>query len=50
MVVGMPGGGGPGPGPARDTRDYDFDATAEEVPVNPNGHDSSRELPPIDKR
>jgi hypothetical protein len=49
--MGIPGGGsprGPGGGP---TRDYDFDATAEEVPVNPNGHDESpRELPPIDER
>jgi UPF0716 protein FxsA len=49
MVVGMPGGGGPphgsGGSPARD---YDFEATAEEVPVNPNSHESSRELPPTD--
>jgi UPF0716 protein FxsA len=47
MVVGMPGGGGPprGPGGAP-TRDYDFDATAEEVPINPNAHESNRELPP----
>ncbi|MGC1166732.1 MAG: FxsA family protein [Solirubrobacterales bacterium] len=50
MVVGVPGGGNPprdrGAGPARD---YDFEATAEEVPVNPNGHESNRELPPIDE-
>jgi len=48
--MGIPGGGpmrGPGDGPARD---YDFDATAEEVPVNPNGRESSRELPLIDER
>jgi hypothetical protein len=47
MVVGMPGGGDPPrePGGAP-TRDYDFDATAEEVPINPNGHESNRELPP----
>ena len=31
------------------SRDYDFDATAEEVPVNPNGHEANRELPPIDE-
>jgi UPF0716 protein FxsA len=49
-VVGMPGGRGPGTGPAGPSRDYDFDATAEEVPVNPNGHDSNRQLPPIDER
>src|SRR4051794_31732929 len=39
--MGIPDGGpgrGPGAGPARD---YDFDATAEEVPVNPNGRESS---------
>jgi UPF0716 protein FxsA len=52
VVVGMPGGSGD---PTRDTsarpnRDYDFDVTAEEVPVNPNGRESSRELPPIDER
>jgi UPF0716 protein FxsA len=48
--MGMPGAGpmrGPGGEPMRD---YDFDATAEEVPVNPNGRESSRELPPIDER
>lgn len=52
LVVGMPGGGGPGPEPGsgRAGRDYDFDATAEEVPVNPNGHESKHELPPIDER
>jgi UPF0716 protein FxsA len=49
VVVGMPGGG-PGPGPARPGRDYDFDVTAEEVPVNPDGHESGRELPPIDEQ
>jgi hypothetical protein len=49
MVVGMPGGGAPTCGPSGDpARDYDFDATAEEVPVNPNSHQSSRELPPTD--
>jgi UPF0716 protein FxsA len=54
MVVGMPGGGqfgSPGdPGDQGPSRDYDFDATAEEVPVNPNGHESSRKLPPTDER
>jgi UPF0716 protein FxsA len=48
--MGIPGTGptrGPGGGP---TRDYDFDATAEEVPVNRNASESSRELPPIDER
>ena len=40
-VVGMPASGGP-------ARDYDFDATAEEVPVNPNGHESRPRLPPTD--
>jgi UPF0716 protein FxsA len=49
LVIGMPGDRSPGPDSARGTRDYDFDATAEEVPVNPNGHESSRELPPIDE-
>jgi UPF0716 protein FxsA len=48
LVVGMPGGGqfGPprGPGDPGPSRDYDFEATAEEVPVNPNNH----ELPPTD--
>ena len=47
--VGMPGGPfgtGDAPGGQRPSRDYDFDATAEEVPVNGDGHDSSRELPP----
>jgi UPF0716 protein FxsA len=44
VVVGMPGGRGPGP--AGPSHDYDYDATAEEVPVNPNGHD--RQLPRID--
>jgi UPF0716 protein FxsA len=48
VVVGMPGGRGPGSGPSRPSRDYDFDATAEEVPVNPNGHESNRQLPRID--
>lgn len=48
MVVGMPGGRGAGPGPAGPSRDYDFDATAEEVPVNPNGHEPNRQLPRID--
>jgi len=50
VVVGMPGGRGPGPGPAGASRDYDYDATAEEVPVNPNGHESNRQLPPLDER
>jgi UPF0716 protein FxsA len=52
-VVGMAGGSrgaGPGPGTTGGRRDYDFDATAEEVPTNPNGHDSERQLPPIDER
>jgi UPF0716 protein FxsA len=47
--MGMPGGGagwGPGGGP---TRDYDIDATAEEVPIDPNGRESGRELPPLDE-
>jgi UPF0716 protein FxsA len=48
LVVGMPGGGqfgAPrGPGEQGPSRDYDFEATAEEVPVNPN----NRELPPTD--
>ena len=48
VVVGMPGGRGSGPAGA--SRDYDFDATAEEVPVNPNGQGSDRQLPPIDER
>jgi UPF0716 protein FxsA len=50
MVVGMPGGWQPstGAGPTRGARDYDFDATAEEVPVNPDGHRSERELPGSD--
>jgi UPF0716 protein FxsA len=49
--MGIPGGG-PMRGPSSEptTRDYDFDATAEKVPVNPNGRESSRELPPIDER
>ncbi len=54
LVVGMPGGGqfgAPrGPGEQGASRDYDFEATAEEVPVNPNGHEANRELPPIDER
>jgi UPF0716 protein FxsA len=49
-VVGMPGGGqfgSPrGPGEQGPSRDYDFDATAEEMPVNPDSHESNRELPP----
>jgi UPF0716 protein FxsA len=53
VVVGMPGGGqfgsGRGPGEPGASRDYDFDATAEEVPVNPNGSASTRELPPTDE-
>jgi UPF0716 protein FxsA len=50
-VVGMAGGGpGPGPEATGGRRDYDFDATAEEVPANPNGKDSERQLPPIDDR
>jgi UPF0716 protein FxsA len=49
MVVGMPGGGGAARGPSGGPApDYDFDATAEEVPVNPKRHQSSRELPPTD--
>jgi UPF0716 protein FxsA len=48
VVVGMPGGGRSGPtGPSRD---YDFDATAEEVPVNPNGQEPNRQLPPREER
>jgi UPF0716 protein FxsA len=51
VVVGMPGSGGPARGAGeRASRDYDFDATAEEVPIKPNGRESSRELPPIDER
>ncbi len=50
-VIGVPGAGGMGPDPrGRPTRDYDFDATAEEVPVNPDGHESERRLPPSDER
>jgi UPF0716 protein FxsA len=52
-VVGMAGGGrgaGAGPGAADGRRDYDFDATAEEVPANPKGHDSEPQLPPTDTR
>jgi UPF0716 protein FxsA len=48
VVVGMPGGSGPGPDSTRGARDYDFDATAEEVPVNPNDQESNRELPPTE--
>ncbi len=51
MVVGMSGVGGMGRDPSGGpTRDYDFDATAEEVPVDPNSHESKRQLPPIDER
>jgi UPF0716 protein FxsA len=51
VIVGAPGGGGPASRPSRGSaRDYDFEATAEEVPVNPNDHESNRELPPIDER
>jgi UPF0716 protein FxsA len=50
VVVGMPGGRGPGPGAAGPGRDYDFEATAEEVPVNGDGHESNHQLPPIDER
>jgi UPF0716 protein FxsA len=50
LVVGMPGGGSFGsartPGDQGPSRDYDFEATAEEVPVDPNGHEANRELPP----
>ena len=50
-VIGVPGAGGMGRDPrGRPTRDYDFDATAEEVPVNPDGHESERRLPPSDER
>jgi UPF0716 protein FxsA len=42
VVVGMPGGRGPGPGPAGASRDYDYDATAEEVTVNPDGHEPNQ--------
>jgi UPF0716 protein FxsA len=43
-VVGMPGRGpAGGHGAAGGTRPYDFDATAEEVPVNGEGHE--RRLP-----
>ncbi len=45
-VVGMPGRGAPGPGSTGGARPYDFDATAEEVPVNGNGHE--RRLTPSD--
>jgi UPF0716 protein FxsA len=48
VVVGMPGGRGPGAGGAGASRDYDFDATAEEVPVNPNGHELGRRPPQTD--
>ncbi len=44
-VIGMPGRGA-GPGPTSGTQPYDFDATAEEVPVNGEGHD--RQLPRTD--
>jgi len=49
VVVGMPGAGtfgagGRGPGDRGPSRDYDFDATAEEVPVNGDGH----QLPRVD--
>jgi UPF0716 protein FxsA len=47
VMVGMPTGTGPTRRPGDSaTRDYDFDATAEEVPVDPNGRESNRELPP----
>jgi UPF0716 protein FxsA len=49
LVVGLPGAGGPRPSADRPSRDYDFDATAEEVPVDPNGAESRRELPPTDE-
>jgi UPF0716 protein FxsA len=45
-VVGMAGRSTPGPGPAGGTRPYDFDASAEEVPVNGDGHE--RQLPRSD--
>jgi UPF0716 protein FxsA len=52
LVVGMPGSGEFGaprePGDPGPSRDYDFEATAEEVPVNPNNHEANRELPPTD--
>jgi UPF0716 protein FxsA len=49
VVVGMPGAGafgagGRGPGDRGSSRDYDFDASAEEVPVNGDGH----QLPRVD--
>lgn len=54
LVVGMPGGGqfgAPGgPGEQGANRDYDFEATAEEVPVDPNGHEANPKLPPVDER
>ncbi len=50
VVVGMAGGRAPGPGATGPNRDYDFDATAEEVPTDSDGHDSSRQLPPRDER
>ena len=50
VVVGMPGGRGPGPGPMGPNRDYDYDATAEEVPDNPSGEGSGRQLPPAGDR
>jgi UPF0716 protein FxsA len=37
------GGGAGGAGPTAGTRPYDFDASAEEVPVNGDGHE--RQLP-----
>jgi UPF0716 protein FxsA len=46
-IVDMAGRGGPGTGPPRGTRPYDFDVTAEEVPVNDDGHD--RRLPRHDE-
>jgi UPF0716 protein FxsA len=52
VVVGVPGGGqfgsGRGAGDPGASRDYDFEATAEEVPVDPNGHETNRRLPPTD--
>jgi UPF0716 protein FxsA len=47
-IVEMAGRGGPrpAPGPSGGTRPYDFDVTAEEVPVNGDGHD--RQLPRTD--
>jgi UPF0716 protein FxsA len=45
-VVGMPGRGAPGPSPSGGTRPYDFDVSAEEVPVNGDGHE--RQLPRSD--